>query len=102
MEPGLRQELWSHLEEYRDVWEHPKAAQARYEAKFEVTGKPYKARVRHYEPEMRQELETQVKKQLELGVIRPSKSEWAAAPHFVKKKTGEWRCLLERAYRGGV
>ncbi|EZG42716.1 RNA-directed DNA polymerase, partial [Gregarina niphandrodes] len=44
---------------------------------------------------MRQELETQVQKQLELGVIRPSKSEWAAAPHLVKKKTAEWRCVLD-------
>ncbi|EZG42851.1 RNA-directed DNA polymerase, partial [Gregarina niphandrodes] len=37
----------------------------------------------------------QVAKQLELGVIQPSKSEWAAAPHFVKKKTGEWRCVID-------
>ncbi|EZG43031.1 putative gag-pol polyprotein, partial [Gregarina niphandrodes] len=91
-EPELRQELWTLLEGYRDAWEHPKAAQVRYEAKFEVTGKPHKARVRHYEPEMRRELESQVKRRLELGVIRPPKSDWVAAPHFVKKKTGEWRC----------
>ncbi|EZG43405.1 RNA-directed DNA polymerase [Gregarina niphandrodes] len=51
--------------------------------------------MRHSEPELQEELEVQVKKQLELGVIRSSKSEWAAAPHFVKKKTGEWRCVLD-------
>ncbi|EZG56884.1 putative retrotransposon protein, partial [Gregarina niphandrodes] len=43
----------------------------------------------------RAELEKQVEKQLKLGVIRPSKSKCAAAPHFVKKKTGEWRCVLD-------
>ncbi|EZG80149.1 hypothetical protein GNI_022550, partial [Gregarina niphandrodes] len=46
------------------------------------------------EPEMLEELKKQVAKQLELGVIRPSKSEWAVAPHFVKK-TGEWRCVTD-------
>ncbi|EZG42639.1 putative polymerase polyprotein, partial [Gregarina niphandrodes] len=95
MEPPSRWKLWSLLERYRDTWEEPKVARVKYAARFTVHGRPFKARVRHYEPEMREELEKQVKKQLGLGVVRPSKSEWAAAPHFVKKKTGEWRCVID-------
>ncbi|EZG73147.1 hypothetical protein GNI_049130 [Gregarina niphandrodes] len=71
-----RSRLWSLLVWQRDTWESPKAAQARYEARFTVRGRPYKARTRHPELELREELEAQVKKKLELGVIRPSKSEW--------------------------
>ncbi|EZG43184.1 RNA-directed DNA polymerase [Gregarina niphandrodes] len=41
---------------------------------------------------LEEELKTQVAKQLELGVTRVS--EWAAAPHVVKKKIGEWRCVI--------
>ncbi|EZG57502.1 retrovirus polyprotein, partial [Gregarina niphandrodes] len=46
-------------------------------------------------PVVEEQSEDPVEKQLKLGVIRASKSEWAAAPHFVKKKTGEWRCVLD-------
>ncbi|EZG55794.1 hypothetical protein GNI_108480 [Gregarina niphandrodes] len=86
-----RERLWELLEELKDTWEDPKVAQVKYEARFEVSRRPHKVRVRHYEPQMLEELKKQVAKQLELGVIRPSKSEWAAAPHFVKKKIGEWK-----------
>ncbi|EZG44957.1 hypothetical protein GNI_142290 [Gregarina niphandrodes] len=67
---------------YRDAQEYPKVARVKYEARFEASGKLYRARLRHLEPELRAELEKQVVKQLKLGVIRPSKSEWAAATHF--------------------
>ncbi|EZG43196.1 hypothetical protein GNI_183210 [Gregarina niphandrodes] len=86
MDGEHRERLWELLE-FNDTREDPKVAQAKYEARFEVSGRPHKARLRHYEPEMLEELKKQVAKQLELGVIRPSKSEWAAAPRFAKKKT---------------
>ncbi|EZG43124.1 hypothetical protein GNI_186630 [Gregarina niphandrodes] len=89
MDGEHRERLWELLEEFKDKWEDPKVAQVKYEARFEVAGRPQKARVHHHEPEMLEELKKHVAKQLELGVIRPSKSEWAAAPHFIKKKTGD-------------
>ncbi|EZG51314.1 hypothetical protein GNI_124670 [Gregarina niphandrodes] len=95
MDGEHRERLWELLEEFKDTWEDPGVAQVKYEARFEVSGRPHKAGVRHYEPEMLEELKKQVAKQLELGVIRPSKSEWAAPPHFVKKKTGEWRRVID-------
>ncbi|EZG43603.1 hypothetical protein GNI_165090 [Gregarina niphandrodes] len=72
LDQSLRDELWNLLVAYRDVWENPKVACVKYEARFEASGKPYKARLRHLEPELRAELEKQVEKQLKLGVIRPS------------------------------
>ena len=85
------------LEEFRDTWEKPKYGSVNYTAKFNLRpgAKPFKSTLRHYEVEMLEELKKQVDHQLDLGVIRESKSEWAAAPHFVKKKTGEWRCVLD-------
>ncbi|EZG45673.1 hypothetical protein GNI_137410 [Gregarina niphandrodes] len=44
-------ELWNLLVAYRDVWESPKVACVKYEARFEASGEPYKARLRHLEPE---------------------------------------------------
>lgn len=92
-----RVHLWNLLEKFKDTWESPKCAKVNYHAEFTVRpgARPFKAKLRHMEKEMMDELKAQVEKQLELGVIRPSKSEWAAAPHFVKKKTGEWRCVID-------
>ena len=87
--------LWSVLQSYKEVWLQPKIGQVDYEVKLEVDGKPYKARLRHMESSHREELKAQVDQQLLLRVIRPSKSEWAAHPHFVPKKTGELRCVLD-------
>ena len=90
-----RKVLWALLEEFRDVWEHPKTAQVNYEAKFVYHGKPFRAKLGHMNEVDKEELIKQVKQQLKLGVIRPSKSEHAAKPHFVPKKTGERRWLLD-------
>ncbi|EZG43049.1 hypothetical protein GNI_191900 [Gregarina niphandrodes] len=89
-QPAVTEEVEPPYKGYRDAWEHPKAAQVRYEAKFEVTGKPHKAvrGRRHYEPEMRRELESQVKRRLELGVIRPSKSDGGSTTLCQEK---DWR-----------
>ncbi|EZG55461.1 hypothetical protein GNI_112610, partial [Gregarina niphandrodes] len=69
MEPQNRWKLWSLLERYHDTRKEPKVARVKYAARFTVHGRPFKARVRHYEPEMREELDKQVKK-LELGDLR--------------------------------
>ncbi|EZG58531.1 RNA-directed DNA polymerase, partial [Gregarina niphandrodes] len=73
----------------------PKGGAREVRGAFRGKRQAYKARFRHLELELRAELEKQMEKQLKLGVIRPSKTEWAATPHFVKKKTGEWRCVLD-------
>ncbi|EZG58109.1 RNA-directed DNA polymerase, partial [Gregarina niphandrodes] len=73
LDQSLRDELWNLLVAYKDVWAQRLAC---VKARFEASGKPYKARLRHLEPELRAELEKQMEKQLKLGVIRPSKSEW--------------------------
>ena len=57
--------------------------------------KPIKLRMRYLAPELKKELDTHIDNMLEMGVIRPSSSPWAAVPVFVKKKTGEWRLCMD-------
>lgn len=95
MDPNLRKRVWDILERYKDVWVEPKPAQVEYKARFTVNGKPFRAKLRHYEPKALEVLKEHVEDQLRRGVIRPSNSEWAAAPHFVKKKTGELRLVID-------
>ncbi|EZG55977.1 putative RNA-directed DNA polymerase [Gregarina niphandrodes] len=87
--------LWALVSKYERAWLAPRVGHVGYKVKFEVTGKPFKARFRHYEPSQREELSRQIEAQLALGVMRSSKSEWAASPHMVPKKIGEWRVVLD-------
>ncbi|EZG43737.1 hypothetical protein GNI_160640 [Gregarina niphandrodes] len=92
MSPTDRTRPRSLLVRYRDTWESLRVAQAGCEA---FHGEGTAVQVAYEPPGAGAARGAQVKKQLELGVIRPSKSEWAAAPHFVKKRTGEWQCVLD-------
>ncbi|EZG42713.1 hypothetical protein GNI_235200 [Gregarina niphandrodes] len=56
LDQSLRDGLWNLLVAYRDVRENPKVACVKYEARFEASGKPCKARLRHLEPELRTEI----------------------------------------------
>jgi transposase InsO family protein len=92
---SLRERTWKILEDFKEVWEFPKPAQVQYKANFRVTGKPRRAKLRHYEKRMLDALKAHIDDQLARGVIRPSNSAWAAAPHFVVKKTGELRLVID-------
>ena len=87
--------LWTVLVRHKKCWLRPKSGQVKFEACFKVSGRPVKAKLRSQSEELREELDVQVQAQLEKGVIRPSKSPWAAAPHLVRKKTGEWRVVID-------
>ena len=64
-------------------------------AHFTVEGNPLKQPIRPLSPELRLELQTQLRDLLNRKIIRPSKSPWGCAPVFVKKKTGEWRMCVD-------
>lgn len=87
----LRELMWK----YREVWENPKVGNYKTLASFKVEGEPKRARLRHYDDGMMAEMKRQLDAMLDAGVIRKSDSPWASAPHFVPKKTGEWRMVLD-------
>lgn len=93
--PDLLAQLRAALNEYKDVWWKPRHGLAKAHAvSFQVQGKPFKARLRVYSPDEQEEMKKHIDTGLASGVMRPSKSDWAAAPHFVMKKTGEKRMVI--------
>ncbi|EZG42711.1 aspartyl protease, partial [Gregarina niphandrodes] len=89
------EQLWSVLQTYSDVFLRPRSGQVEYQARFEVEGRPHKARLRPLPPTAEAELKRQVESQLDKGVIRPSKSQWAACPFVIPKKTGDYRVVID-------
>ena len=87
--------LISILIENKEAWSNQGSGRVRTKAHFEVKGKPFKARSRHFEPAQLAEMKKQLTAQLAAGVIRESTSEWSAAPHFVQKANGEWRMVID-------
>ena len=57
--------------------------------------KPYVAPIRHYCPEQREMIQTEVAKLLKNGSIRESTSEWAANCSTVRKKDGTVRVVQD-------
>lgn len=90
-----KNDLWKLLVKHRDAWFRPQVGKVRYQASFRVDGKPQKAKLRRMDKRCEEELKRQVEEQLKAGVIRPSKSDWASLPHFVVKKTGDLRIVLD-------
>ena len=60
--------------------------------------RPIKLPMRRTPIHFQEEEDKQINKMLNAGVIRPSVSAWAAAPHLVKKADGSMRFVLD--YRG--
>ena len=60
--------------------------------------KPYVAPIRHYSPEQREMIQTEVVKLLENGSIRESTSEWAANCSTLREKDGTVRAVHD--FRG--
>lgn len=59
---------------------------------IKTTGPPVSARARRLAPERLQIARQEFEHMLELGIVRPSSSNWASPLHMVPKKTpGDWR-----------
>eukprot|EP00921_Rhytidocystis_pertsovi_P024364 GHVQ01039171.1.p1 GENE.GHVQ01039171.1~~GHVQ01039171.1.p1 ORF type:complete len:1497 (+),score=174.64 GHVQ01039171.1:92-4492(+) len=85
---------------YKRVWLRPKAGGAKVppvEVRG-VNGSPVRMKLRPLPPAMREEVDRQLESMLKAGVIRPSRSPWAAAIVMVPKPGGGWRMAID--YRG--
>ncbi|XP_064479324.1 uncharacterized protein K02A2.6-like [Ornithodoros turicata] len=58
---------------------------------IETTGPPVHARLRRLAPERLAIAKKEFEHMLQLGIVRPSSSDWSSALHMVPKKTGDWR-----------
>ncbi len=56
---------------------------------------PIRSRHYRYPPEKRDEIERQVKKMLEAGIVEPAFSEWVSPVVLVRKKNGEMRFAVD-------
>ena len=104
LSPGEKDTLMGILNEYIDVFAvNPKSVPAckevpmRLELKYPLV-KPYVAPIRHYCPEQREMIQTEVAKLLKNGSIRESTFEWAANCSTVRKKDGTVRVVQD--FRG--
>lgn len=59
---------------------------------IETNGPPCHAKCRRLDPVKLQAAKKEFEYLMELGIIRPSKSQWSSALHLVPKKDGSWRC----------
>lgn len=59
--------------------------------KIETVGQPVFSRPRRLSPERFQAAKNEFAHMLELGIVRPSKSNFASPLHLVPKKNGDWR-----------
>lgn len=56
-----------------------------------TTGPPVHSRTRRFAPERLKIARAEFEHMMQLGIIRPSSSPWAAPLHMVPKKSGDWR-----------
>lgn len=94
--PGLQKSVKDLFHLYEEAWLNPTSGEARVPpVHFEVAGPPIRTKLRPLVPELRAELDKQLEKMLEEGILHPSKSAWGSAPVFVRKKNREWRLCLD-------
>ncbi len=58
-----------------------------------TSGQPVAARTRHLAPEKLRIARHEFPHMIDLGIIRPSSSNWSSPLHLVPKKTGDYRAL---------
>ena len=104
LSPSEKDTLMGILNDYSDLFTiNPKSVPAskgvpmRLELN-DLNVKPYVAHIRHYSPEQREMIRTEVAKLLKNGFIRESTSEWAAKCWTVRKKDGTVRVVQD--FRG--
>eukprot|EP00921_Rhytidocystis_pertsovi_P024131 GHVQ01038768.1.p1 GENE.GHVQ01038768.1~~GHVQ01038768.1.p1 ORF type:complete len:370 (+),score=52.80 GHVQ01038768.1:840-1949(+) len=85
---------------YTKVWLKPRAGMAKTSPVQirGVNGPPVRMRLRSLSTAMKAEVDKQIDSMLASGVIRQSKSPWAASIVIVPKKDGGWRMAID--YRG--
>ena len=95
LEECRQDQIWDALVEYKECWLRPRSGQFNgFKGSFEVSGPPFKDKLRPLTPPMKEELDSQLNDMLKHKVIRPSKSPWGAFPVFAQKKNGKWRMAL--------
>ena len=85
------------LEDFKDLWKVKyltKTSICKHEICLD-TDRPICCRPRPYTPDQARTIKEEVKKMLDEGIIRPSKSPFASCVVLVKKKTGEWRFCID-------
>lgn len=92
-------EILQVLEQYTDVFEAPRALPPRracdhriplMEGAQRVNLRPYR-----HKPELKNEIERQVKELLDAGIIQKSTSPFSSPALLVKKKDGTWRLCVD-------
>ncbi|ROT74178.1 gag pol polyprotein [Penaeus vannamei] len=70
-----------------------RATQPRHEVRHHIVthGPPAHSRCRPLAPDRCRSARAEFDHMMQLGIIRPSSSQWAASLHLVKKKDGDWR-----------
>ncbi|ROT82930.1 Gag-Pol polyprotein [Penaeus vannamei] len=70
-----------------------RATQPRHEVRHHIVthGPPAHSRCRPLAPDRCRSARAEFDHMMQLGIIRPSSSQWAAPLHLVKKKDGDWR-----------
>ena len=91
-----RVEILDIFRKWSKCWLRPASGQIKAKAKFTVTGRAVRDKLRPLTPAMREELTLQVDSMLKAGVIRKSeRSSWGSVPVFVQKKDGGWRMAID-------
>ena len=88
--------VWDVFLQYRDCWLRPSIGlYTGPPAHIIPVAPPYRAPRRYMAPDSKDELSKHLRSQLEQGVIRRSKSAWGAPVHFVMKKDGSKRLVVD-------
>lgn len=91
------QEILEVFKEYKSVWYSPPAGGSCQagEAQIEAVGRPFRCKLRPLNEVLKLECKKQLDVLLSENLILPSKSAWAAAPVFIRKKDGSWRMAID-------